>query len=1121
MEMSAPQHSDPSSLRTWVRLLLFHRGLQVPDGRPLYAYRVGTDDYGRLHQLLRHASLADSDSAAAFCLYVAEWWRRDYDGGPWSWERALLGLEIDYDRVSLYQAVIRGLRYWKRPLQLHRGARQFFASLCSEGGLPLRLLEREQNGLRRFFRALLHEHLRTSPLGASLAAAEQLAAQHLPARWRGEDVLHLSLALVALVATHRGDTLQRDDLPLDLGNRAALELLRALVDQEGVTARAERVPLRFDVFLRREEDVWVLSRRFLLPAQTSGAALHAVFGEPPPSIFQLLLHVEGQNPVNLGLATRFDGSANDDCRYVLEPFGPPAITLHHAGTLALLGCSSDRTLGPAPLPGGAPLGPLPWVFCNAVPGEEAEPHTIWRRIGEGSLQTRHAPLLVAVDADAVIASQANLDRVGRLQTDLGDRNLLLLRDGELTITTAFGLCRIRSRAAEELSTTYLLSGPVVPGTTSDYVVYQDVPHVLREAGDGVRLRVRQDELEWRVAGPGARAWQRMSKLCFGDLELRHVVRQETRWCARIKVLPATAVLDFEAELASDEGRFTVQGANESQAALTGPPQVAITGEVARTSWHRWHCRAPDGDRPPLSLRLTWSDGRSLALRVPFPGNVAEFVGAAGAALPDHERVRLDDLGSVLVRIVGPPQRLQRFRVRASLKAGRDIRPGGDFERDFNLDRPRPRHVELRLARLYEWARLALASTPAIDAAIRIVLLDGERPVRHLWCHRYDLRLQPGDTAGQIELTQPFSPAVESRLRVEAFPLSEPAWPAEELSRERPGVWRLADEKRTTGSWIVVARDGTWCRSRPLAYFLGARAASPPAEITGLRDAVYLPAATRPQAQRAILAQIAGDPLHADWDLLLSYARTIGDLPPGTFEVIQKLPEFPALALRCAWEIAATAPRVFSRFWSGMEDLPFCWQLVPLPEWIVAARGQAAALKQLAGGSLDEQVDTAVHRDFDAFAGAIMHRAPSLRLFVHEMFRDLFGAGSGPNAELEIAKTPSGVEWLVAELGRAAQALFQRHPGTPWPESGPVRRLVESDVRTQALVRMVQPAFGQMADFRTAVCAAPIVAASTVRAGPALTATPLSDVRRLRAFDPEWFDRAYAIALTLALTRLEI
>ena len=88
--MNRPQ--DP--IKAWLSEFLFVRAhFSGPTGQPLFQYQVTADEYAALqnlltvHRDLQNHFLYGKSWASAFCLYVAEHFRREYDGSEegWSW----------------------------------------------------------------------------------------------------------------------------------------------------------------------------------------------------------------------------------------------------------------------------------------------------------------------------------------------------------------------------------------------------------------------------------------------------------------------------------------------------------------------------------------------------------------------------------------------------------------------------------------------------------------------------------------------------------------------------------------------------------------------------------------------------------------------------------------------------------------------------------------------------------------------------------------------------------------------------------------------------------------------------------------------------------------------------
>src|SRR5471030_265103 len=90
-----------TSLFKYLSSMLVRRGINVPDGRMLFEYRLDVAEFEELRKLLRQFVVAQQRSflhfsnrseCAAFFLYAAEWWRRKYAGGAWRWDQIYASL---------------------------------------------------------------------------------------------------------------------------------------------------------------------------------------------------------------------------------------------------------------------------------------------------------------------------------------------------------------------------------------------------------------------------------------------------------------------------------------------------------------------------------------------------------------------------------------------------------------------------------------------------------------------------------------------------------------------------------------------------------------------------------------------------------------------------------------------------------------------------------------------------------------------------------------------------------------------------------------------------------------------------------------------------------------------
>lgn len=116
----------------------------VPDGRPLFAYRCNLEEYNELKYLLEKPELISTRAEKCFCLkeclfvlYCSEWWRRNYTGGPWKWDPITSSLGWDLQWSETVDMVAKGLRYWRRDLIQTGAGTQYFLSVACEGGISM------------------------------------------------------------------------------------------------------------------------------------------------------------------------------------------------------------------------------------------------------------------------------------------------------------------------------------------------------------------------------------------------------------------------------------------------------------------------------------------------------------------------------------------------------------------------------------------------------------------------------------------------------------------------------------------------------------------------------------------------------------------------------------------------------------------------------------------------------------------------------------------------------------------------------------------------------------------------------------------------------------------------
>ncbi len=193
-----------SSVGSLLHEFLVKRELSAPNGQPLFKYQLSESEYHSLGSSLRNKNIpfhphSDSRWCAAFCLFSAEWYRREYQGG-WNWSGISnsLGFELDANQRS--QIVKKGFSYWERPVSQYSDERySFLGSVFREGGLPYGLLAGEGGQFQSIFKRILRVYDEAQLSGQSPFQLVSQSLEHFPEAFRQETTVDLITKMAELL----------------------------------------------------------------------------------------------------------------------------------------------------------------------------------------------------------------------------------------------------------------------------------------------------------------------------------------------------------------------------------------------------------------------------------------------------------------------------------------------------------------------------------------------------------------------------------------------------------------------------------------------------------------------------------------------------------------------------------------------------------------------------------------------------------------------------------------------------------------------------------------------------------------------------------------------------------
>lgn len=917
-------------------------GIPCPDGRPLFSYRLTDDQAERANGYLSGAAnrLArwTTWECALFVIWAADWWRRNYRGGPRAWEAIERALGVAYPHAVWRALTDNGLNACGRRPIIQSGMALRLTTLAVEGGFPSGTLSKN-SWAYRLLEAVVQDLLNDRRGRDEVALHIVIQHDHLiPVAWRNEATFRLcaDVAISILEARTGADAASvdqgkidwldenrpdwRTNLPLRLETNEDYRFLDQLLTIESRSVESE---ISISRVLARPEGVWESGIRL----QFDGLWTPSPNASSIDEYQRALIYPTGQLSTVCGApvaVVESDQSGTWPCRRAIKRDVVFNVPLSCECEFEVR--SEAKVLDRFIARGGYALG-FPSVFCPLNPEDET-----WIQIGTLSGSYVDDQIIVALPPGWTITAPFAGD-IASAAGIVGPFSLWDVRGGCVVVGPDGDRSRIMCGKAEELSPDILPFGAPVVGIKAlragEGVFAGSPTFHVSEAG---RLRpVRSGELAVREAGRG-QPWRPLNQKLeegYFDVALVDPAEGLVRSCLRVTVLPGATVsarwregrVDLRSSsvrlsLAQDAVVSTVQGEGRATRRRTirgeltfdlvkQPVFIAVDGEPF----------IADADGSPIAR------GRKLGL-----GELSKFTICArfGDLLNCELRDRLDQ------RIKGA-----KFRWRLS----------GDCS----------------LATIKREAERLFDSVPDIDGELELYFDGvGEHACR---ITRFGAALRKG--RGRLFPSVSEANLVGRSMLQSAVEVDYGAVTEDVMSS---GFSLPTD---CEGPWLVYLRNHSAVVSRP--------------EILGGRPIANRPsglaAASAPFA-RDIRLQLIGqmydqiETCAGSAFTLLSEVRrlscSLNNLPAATFDALQLLASRPrVLCLMALTASEEELPYIF-----GLADLlPFSWSVLPSDDWNSATDGVARHLFEELGAYSSAAV--VVGSEVSTRRGAIVRLEPCL------------------------------------------------------------------------------------------------------------------------------------------------
>jgi hypothetical protein len=1102
--------------------ILERNELDEPDGRPIYAYEVTHKEYEVLQEKLkewsdRPARRWSNLAAAAFCMFVAEWWRREYTGGRWSFQGPLceIGMAnwVERNRYSqLHDIISRGLDYLGQDLVTLGGNDQYLGTLASQGGLPLNLIREQGNALTRTFSAMFRE-LRIFGVGQTSAEELGQAEFHrLPQTYQRAGGLAQLLGEMAIVVWQYANIVEEADQPLnrldndyptwrdELPLRARDTQLRGLLDEILGEAREERAteesPIQAVRRLREKEDGWELVVDIENPKRLREEQLADLLGVDENALpYTLKLKAETGGQDQLVATVSRSGDV-----YIVEDICSSRVFKGESAwdTVRLHAYAGDNKFGNESPVIAEGIGDEPWIFS---PHDDASPRQLF---ATGSVRTRREEALVVVERRSEVrngekGAHEELGELGATERSvvrvLGE---VKIHDDEETNW------RIKCSADRDVLNESTIRGQIWGiEHARGLPVYKASPEVQV----GINI-LSDDEVLWARGGQEFP----LSEAPFGDGRIRvydedgHAILQK-----RIARLPESASITVEPSTTHRSGRLLLRGFG---AIRTGTSHEEIRlDQEGNADGVRVEPEYTGTGREPSDFELViqWQDeGGETSLIVPFPSERARFT-ANGQVLEHRADWVAHSLHEVTAEVSTTNGNIQRPRLVGKLRAddvSYEICRATEFDvqlrTEYTGTKQTGRYI-LNLDRVQEEISLALAGTMDLDAHIELSLTwpgATHAQQKQLKLYRYEGKIEErGDQIfGRTSRLTP--PEHWETPKVVAFRFQS-AEETRTLRAMQNHEWLAERDEWEPGTWSVLGiRHGRLSHRPAIVQQQGEATDDEWSQVC------EIPNRDRRRRQfRHLYQDIATEPGHDAWRELSGVFEVAKELPATTFDALDCLIEVPKAT---AMALLMAGSSNIERWWNELQELPFSWHLISIDDWRKAIRAyRDYSVQKLKEAGL-EDVSSADNLGFIAreMARRLGGHSPAFALLNQEMELGL----DIPTRELQFARARP--EMVREHLYDGFNELLIRRNSDHfwWPSWDPKTNLRDLDRFEE--YRLDVPAG---AGWRQPVADAPIVAAI---ASATTTRLPRADVirlRRLRNFDQRWFDFCYRATLARILT----
>lgn len=1119
--------------KNWIKEFLSHRNLSLPDGRPLYQYRVTDEEFDSLEKVMQLSSSFGLSVIsqklprwnAVFVLYASEWWRRKYDGRSWSWDKIFASFNADYHDLNTTTrnlVVETGLRHWKRNVRKLNGRSSYFGSVTIEGGLPLNQLTGSGGWLDRVLKLAIAKYIKLQNSGVSASIIVSEYVDYLPKTYQRDEIYSILGEMVQNIADlkreHQLDQMPnpvswldvhvpswREKFPLPLDQDVGVALLSDMVKIAISIKESNELPFRATRQLSNDHSLQLIIE--LLPI----VFLEDAFpGQPTESIptkmeVELVDHSGRNHSIGLAFKTNYQSKPALKLNRTSYRIEGDEVAHQYVLRFKALG----EIIANKPLPGGEELDEeAPWIFTQQSDD--------WILEGMASVATRAAQVRILYPETfscEIIDETSEWSEIARV-----NQRKLIEASGQILFNDHVGnLFTVKTSQAGQDPVSYYLSGNTINYSSNPKELFRGMPKLFRFNNEtGQSKEIQSSQLSVRPLKT-QRPLQSLLHAIPGVYEIR-LQDQHGHISFRKKIALLHEKFDIRLlpGASPNEGKIQLY---QSGQALVSCDSSNVRHTIIADPSINGHCIELTSESTPpalVAMTLSWPNmPEMLSLSIPFPARGAQLIDPNGDCVK-RKNLYQDSLHGFRLRLFNEtPEKHRSIILDFNL-----VDNGIDNPRDLYFSKTLKLTgsvVEIALIDYLEWIQNLLAISNNLDAQIKITVREAGTELIRVNIFQYQMSLEKNYLEGSVYLSvadhADLSQDLMNKVQLKGMRMTQPEQKHIELEPKRSeitesGAWFFYPEKRKSDPWLIYPGEESAISFRPILWDVPSEYGESSEEETtsSFFSAVKIsdPVIRQTNLER-LLDELSRDFEHKNWEYLKNLWSKCRHLPLTTFDVWK-------LAVKKTKVLAALVLQMDEKFLSRLtNELPVLWELISLNDWLEAVNQYSYYLKK----NIDDDND--------------LSELLSIRLVKISNLSDSMDMVSRSLASIILNKTDKELTFMQIHaneaflrdrINDAYQELCRCQAENQWPA------MLSSEIKAKCSLlngsfQNVMPPV--QLNHHESVIALPILLASFC-----LTAPPtewigdsvyIFKLKQLKTFDEQWFNTAFKFVVAFHYQQL--